>query len=49
VGGGSGTVPAGECTSFYRKGNENHELSKGFLYIRESHQQLSVLVIGRHI
>jgi hypothetical protein len=46
---GSGTVPAGEYTFFYRKGNENHEL--GFLYIRESYQQLrglSLLMIGCH-
>jgi hypothetical protein len=28
---GGGTEPAGEYTSFYGKGNENHELSKGFL------------------
>jgi hypothetical protein len=35
----------------YGKLNENNELGTGFLYIRESHQQLrglSLLVIGRH-
>jgi hypothetical protein len=26
----SGTVPAGEYTFFYRKGNNNHELGAGF-------------------
>jgi hypothetical protein len=25
---------------FYGKGNENHELGTGFLYVRESNQQL---------
>jgi hypothetical protein len=27
---GRGTVPAGEYTFFYRKGNENHALGTGF-------------------
>jgi hypothetical protein len=29
-----GTEPAEEYTFSYGKGNENHELGKGFLYIR---------------
>jgi hypothetical protein len=33
---GGGTNPVGEYTFFYRKGNENLELSTGFLCIRES-------------
>jgi hypothetical protein len=37
---GGGTEPAGEYTLFYGKGNENHELGKSFLGIRESYQQL---------
>jgi hypothetical protein len=28
---GGGTEPAGECTFFNRKGNENHELGTGFI------------------
>jgi hypothetical protein len=35
----------------YGKGNDNHEFGTGFLYIRESYQQLrglSLLVIGCH-
>jgi hypothetical protein len=27
---GGGTEPAGKCTFFYGKGNENHELGTGF-------------------
>jgi hypothetical protein len=48
---GSSTAPAGEYTFFYEKRIENHELGTGFLYIRESYQQLrglSLLVIGCH-
>jgi hypothetical protein len=35
-----GTEPAGEYTFLYGKGNENYELGTGFLYKRESYQQL---------
>jgi hypothetical protein len=48
---GSGTRPAGEYTYFNREGNESHELGTGFLYIRESYQQLrglSLLMIECH-
>jgi hypothetical protein len=48
---GSGTEPARENTFFYGKGNENHELHAGFLYVRELYQQLrglNLLVIGYH-
>jgi hypothetical protein len=48
---GNDTTPAGEYTLFYGKGNENHEMGTGFLYIRESYQQLrglSLLVVGCH-
>jgi hypothetical protein len=31
-----GTEPAGECTFFYIKENENHKLGTSFLRIRES-------------
>jgi hypothetical protein len=30
---GCGTERAGECIFLYGKGNENHELGTGFLYI----------------
>jgi hypothetical protein len=49
---GGGAEPAGKYTFFYGKGNENHELGRVFLYIRESYKQLrrlSLLVIGCHI
>jgi hypothetical protein len=34
------TEPAGEYIFFSGRGNGNHELGTGFLYIRESYQQL---------
>jgi hypothetical protein len=37
---GGGTEPAGEYIFFFGKGNENHELGSGFLYVKESYQQL---------
>jgi hypothetical protein len=48
---GSGFDPAGEHTFFYGKKIESHELGTGFLYLRESNQQLrglSLLVIQCH-
>jgi hypothetical protein len=32
---GGATEAVGEYTFFYGKGNENHELGRGFLYIRD--------------
>jgi hypothetical protein len=32
--------PAGKYIFYYGKENEDHELGTGFLYIRESYQQL---------
>jgi hypothetical protein len=49
---GGGSKPAGEYTFFYGMGNENHELGRGFVCIKESYQQLrglSLLMIGCHI
>jgi hypothetical protein len=34
------TKPATEYTLFYVQGNENHEVCTGFLYLRETLQQL---------
>jgi hypothetical protein len=48
---GGATDPAGECTFFYGKRNENHELGTGFSCIRKSYQQirwLSLLETGCH-
>jgi hypothetical protein len=48
---GSGTTPAGEYTLFYGQGTDNMNWVQGFLYIRESYQQLrglSLLMIGCH-
>jgi hypothetical protein len=48
---GGGTEPAGEYRFSCGKENENHELGTGFLFIRESYQQLRglrLLVIGCH-
>jgi hypothetical protein len=36
----SGTEPTGEYAFCCVKGNENHDLDTGFLYVRESYQQL---------
>jgi exonuclease III len=36
----SGTEWAEDYTLFYGAGNEDHQLGTGFLYIRESYQQL---------
>jgi hypothetical protein len=36
---GGGTEPAGECTFFYGRGNENNELVKGYSY----RQQIVIL------
>jgi exonuclease III len=30
-----GSIRAGDCNFFYGKGNENHQLGAGFLYITE--------------
>jgi hypothetical protein len=44
--------PARDYTFLYGKVNKNRELDTGFLYIRESYQQLrglSLLVTGCHM
>jgi hypothetical protein len=49
---GSGTVPTREYTFCMERGIKTINLVQGFLYIRESYQQLrgfSLLVIGCHI
>jgi hypothetical protein len=49
---GSGRKLAGECMFFYGKGDENNKLGKGFLYKKESCQQLRRLILfvmGCHI
>jgi hypothetical protein len=35
-----GTEPSGHYTFFHGKGEQNHELHTGFLFIRESYKQL---------
>jgi hypothetical protein len=48
---GSGAVPAGECTFCMERGMRTMNWVQGFLYIRESYQQLrglSLLMIGCH-
>jgi exonuclease III len=48
---GSGTTPAGEYTVCMERGMRTMNWVQGFLYIRESYQQLrglSLLVIGCH-
>jgi hypothetical protein len=37
---GGGPESAGKYAFLYGKANENHELGTGFLYVRESYQQL---------
>jgi hypothetical protein len=48
---GSGTAPAGEYTFFVERGMRIMNWVQGFLYLRESYQQLrrlSLLMIGCH-